>query len=63
MKRIHYSLQHVFQRHRLVFWYDSTCEWAETFDAYPDTNVTKLRVAGNEFGTKVRIVRGTHDDS
>jgi uncharacterized protein (TIGR02687 family) len=63
MKRIHDSLQHVFQRHRLVFWYDATSEWAETFDAYPDTNVTKLRVAGNEFGTKVRIVRDPDPDA
>ena len=31
MKRIHDSLQRVFQRQRLVFWYDATGEWAETF--------------------------------
>ena len=57
MKRIHDSLHQVFLRHRLVFWYDPTNEWAETFYAYPDEGVTKLSVAGNEFGTKVRIVR------
>ena len=32
MKRIHDSLQRVFQRNRLVFWYDSTGEWGETFE-------------------------------
>ena len=57
MKRIHDSLQRIFQRHRLVFWYDATGEWKETCHAYPDAGVTKLAVAGNEFGTKVRIVR------
>jgi uncharacterized protein (TIGR02687 family) len=57
MKRIHESLQQVFLRHRLVFWYDATGEWAETFHAYSETSVTKLSVAANEFGTKVRIVR------
>ena len=56
MKRIHDSLQRVFQHHRLVFWYDATGEWVETFKAYPDAAVFKLPVAGNEFGTKVRIV-------
>jgi uncharacterized protein (TIGR02687 family) len=57
MKRIHDSLQHVFQGNRLVFWYDSTGEWAEAFDSFADVGVTKLTVAGNEFGTKVRVVR------
>ena len=57
MKRIHDSLQRVFEQHRLVFWYDATGEWAETFDAFADESVTKLKVEGNEFGTKVRIVR------
>ena len=36
MKRIHDSLQRVFQRSRIVFWYDATGEWAETFDAFGD---------------------------
>lgn len=57
MKRIHDSLLGVFQRQRLVFWYDATGEWAETFDAFAGQGVAKLRVDGNEFGTKVRVVR------
>ena len=57
MKRIHDSLQHVFQRNRLVFWYDATGEWTEAFESFADPDVTKLTVAGNEFGTKVRVVR------
>ena len=63
MKRIHDSLQRVFQRHRLVFWYDATGEWAETFKAYPDAAVAKLSVASNEFGTKVRIVRDPNPEA
>ena len=63
MKRIHDSLQRVFQRHRLVFWYDATGEWTETFGAYPDDTVAKLAVAGNEFGTKVRIVRDPNPEA
>lgn len=30
MNRIHDRFQRVFQRHRLVFWYDATGEWVET---------------------------------
>jgi uncharacterized protein (TIGR02687 family) len=56
MKRIHDSIQAVFKKHRLVFWYDAKGEWKETFQAYSDTGVQKLIVAGNEFGTKVRVV-------
>ena len=57
MKRIHEGLDRVLERHRLVFWYDGGEEWAESFGAYTGDGVTKLTVSGNEFGTKVRIVR------
>lgn len=61
--RIHSSLQQVFQRYRLVFWYDASGEWADTFQAYADKKVTKLTIKGNEFGTKVRIVRDPSPDA
>jgi uncharacterized protein (TIGR02687 family) len=57
MKRIHDSLQRVFERNRLVFWYDATGEWGETFDTFPAEHVVKLKVMGNEFGAKVRVIR------
>ena len=63
MKRIHDSLQRVFQRQRLVFWYDAAGEWAETFKAFADETVAKLTVAGNEFGTKVRVVRDPNPEA
>lgn len=56
-QRILESLERVFDRHRLVFWYDDRGEWKDTFDAFSMARVTKLEVAKNEFGTKVRIVR------
>src|SRR2546425_3818004 len=56
-ERIHSSLRHVFERHRLVFWYDATGEWTQVFDAYTDEKVVKVKVAGNELGTKVGVVR------
>ena len=63
MKRIHDSLRRVFQQNRIVFWYDATGEWSQTFDAFLDESVLKLKVSGNEFGTKVRIVREPNSDA
>jgi len=63
MNRIHTSLQRVFQRHRIVFWYDATQEWKGTFESFEDSGVTKLSVSGNEFGTKVRVVREPNADT
>jgi hypothetical protein len=49
MKRIHDSLRHVFQRHRLVFWYDSVSEWTDAFESFAGAGIVKLRVTGNEW--------------
>jgi uncharacterized protein (TIGR02687 family) len=57
MKQIHSSLERVFDRHRLVFWYDGAGEWTDTFDSFDNVTVTKLEVRNPEFGTKVRIVQ------
>src|ERR1039458_2203907 len=63
MKQIHDSLQRVFERNRLVFWYDATGEWGETFDAFPAEHVVKLKVMGNEVGAKVRVIREPNVDT
>ncbi|MRR07378.1 MAG: BREX-1 system phosphatase PglZ type A, partial [Deltaproteobacteria bacterium] len=57
MKRVHDSLQHVFQRHRLVFWYDPEGQWAKAFETFQGNNIQKIKVEGTEFGTKVAIHR------
>ncbi len=57
MKRINDSLRRVLASHRLVFWYDATKEWDETFTAFEAADIVKLRVDGDEFGAKVRIAR------
>jgi uncharacterized protein (TIGR02687 family) len=57
MKRIHDSLRHVFQRHRIVFWYDAAREWEKPFNDFVDEGVQKLTVDGTEFGAKVTIHR------
>ncbi|MFM2243739.1 MAG: hypothetical protein RLZ97_2595 [Verrucomicrobiota bacterium] len=60
-KRIHDSLNHCLQRHRLVFWYDSPGEWRKVFEGFEQEGVEKLVVRENEFASKVRIL-GQGDD-
>lgn len=57
MKQIHDSLERVFDRHRLVFWYDGAGEWTDTYNSFEHPKVTKIEVRNTEFGTKVRIVQ------
>ena len=57
MKRIHDSLNLVLARHRIVFWYDATGEWAKAFEAFAGEGVRKLTVQGTEFGAKVTLHR------
>jgi hypothetical protein len=63
MKRIHDSLSDTFQRHRIVFWYDGSKEWEKAFDEFEDGEVEKVRVANNEFGIKVRVLRDAAPDT
>jgi uncharacterized protein (TIGR02687 family) len=57
MKRIHDSLDHVFARNRLVFWYDGERQWEREFEDFERDGIQKLRVEGTEFGTKVAVHR------
>jgi uncharacterized protein (TIGR02687 family) len=57
MNRIHESLRHVLQRHRIVFWYDGARQWEKAYEAFVDEGVRKLTVIGTEFGAKVTIHR------
>lgn len=57
MRRIHDSLAHTFDRHRLVFWYDPAGEWRNAFDAFEAEGVEKLVIDRNEFGLMVKVLR------
>jgi hypothetical protein len=57
MNRIHDSLRHVFQRHRLVFWYDPEGQWTPEFETFDESGIHKKRIEGTEFGAKVAIHR------
>lgn len=55
--RIVQALLRLFDRHRLVFWYDAKQELRGDFEALMLPGVEKLEIANNEYGLKYRILR------
>ncbi|MEE9368271.1 MAG: BREX-1 system phosphatase PglZ type A [Pontiella sp.] len=59
--KIAQSLTKMFDRHRLVFWYDEKQELRKDFQALELEGVTKLEIENNEFGIKIRVLREEPD--
>lgn len=57
MTQIAQTLTRLFDRHRIVFWYDERGELTADYDALDLRDVEKIRLQNNEFGVKVRILR------
>lgn len=55
--RIITSLQKLFERHRIVFWYDTKQELCDDFDSLTLEDVEKLVLDNNEFSIKYKIMR------
>ncbi|MDT4330735.1 BREX-1 system phosphatase PglZ type A [Methylomonas sp. MV1] len=55
--RIALALAKLFNRHRIVFWYDAKHELRDDFEALSLTGIEKLELTNNEFGIKYRILR------
>jgi uncharacterized protein (TIGR02687 family) len=55
--RISQALKKLFERHRVVFWYDSKQELRGDFETVSIPHVEKLEIANNEYGLKYRILR------
>ena len=55
--RISQALTKLFERHRIVFWYDTKHELRGDFEAVSIPDVEKLEIANNEYGLKHRILR------
>lgn len=55
--RIAVSLAKLFEKHRIVFWYDAKHEFREDFQGLALKGVEKLEIHNNEFGLKYRILR------
>jgi len=57
--RISQALSRLFDKHRIVFWYDTKQELRSDYDAVSIPGVEKLEIANNEYGLKHRILRET----
>jgi len=55
--RISQALSRLFDKHRIVFWYDTKRELGSDFEAVSIPDVEKLEIANNEYGLKHRILR------
>ena len=51
------SLNNIFEKHRLVFWYDPNGEMREEYDQFVLEGGEKVEVANNQFGLKHRMIR------
>jgi uncharacterized protein (TIGR02687 family) len=55
--RITQSLTKLFEKHRIVFWYDAKQELRQEFEAIALDGIEKIELTNNEFGVKYRILR------
>ena len=55
--RIASALSALFEKHRIVFWYDAKKELRADFEAVAVPGVTKLEIANNEYALKYRMLR------
>ena len=60
--RIAQALTKKFDKHRIVFWYDTKQELRADFDALALADVEKIEIANNELGIKHRILREQPDN-
>jgi len=57
MNKIRESLEKLFGRHRLVFWYDAEGSMRERYEELELEEVEKIELDGNPFGLKYRVLR------
>jgi uncharacterized protein (TIGR02687 family) len=57
MNRIEIALTKLFDRHRIVFWYDAKQELRDDFEALQLPGVEKLTLANNEYSIKYKLLR------
>ncbi len=55
--RISQALSRLFDKHRIVFWYDTKHALRSDFEAVSIPDVEKLEITNNEYGLKHRILR------
>lgn len=55
--KIQQALGNLFEKQRIVFWYDTRREFRADFDSLALSGVEKIELANNEFGVKYRVLR------
>jgi uncharacterized protein (TIGR02687 family) len=55
--RIALALQRLFEKHRIIFWYDTKHELRADYAALNLPGIEKIELVNNEFGVKHRILR------
>ena len=55
--RIAQALTKLFERHRIIFWYDAKQELRDEFESFELSGVEKLDLLNNEYGIKYRLLR------
>ena len=56
-QRIQKALGKLFQKHRIIFWYDEENQLRDSFDAVAVEGVKKVEIGNNEFSLKHRLIR------
>lgn len=51
------ALTKLFERHRIVFWYDTKCELRAEYEALSLVDIQKLELANNEYSLKYLLLR------
>jgi uncharacterized protein (TIGR02687 family) len=51
------ALKRLFEKHRIIFWYDEKKEMRTDFDSLELSGIEKVEIADNEFGLKYRVLR------
>jgi len=59
--KIQLALGNLFEKQRIVFWYDTRQEFRADFAALELAGVEKIELANNEFGVKYRVLRQQPD--
>lgn len=57
MSAIHSALLNLFNKHRIVFWYDDKEELHSEFESFLRPGIETIELANNEFAVKYRLLR------
>ena len=55
--KIQQALGNLFEKQRIVFWYDARREFRADFESLVLPGVEKIKLTNNEFGVKYRVLR------